>query len=121
MSTSPPLVQLGAAPTLMPFASSSLRPRFLRKEADSDEESETSSSGGEDDLEEDFPEEAQVEEDPADEVAPGKRKKPPPITISLKRVCKVPYFVSFRLGFRYLLWFLSVQACSCLRSAGIRV
>ncbi|CAL9134246.1 unnamed protein product [Musa acuminata var. zebrina] len=84
----------------MPFASSSLRPRFLRREADSDEESETSSSGGEDDLEEDFPEEAQVEEDTADEVAPGKRKKPPPITISLKRVCKVCKQSGHEAGFR---------------------
>ncbi|URD83860.1 WD domain, G-beta repeat [Musa troglodytarum] len=84
----------------MPFASSSSRPRFLRREADSDEESETSSSGGEDDLEEDFPEEAQVEEDAAVEVAPGKRKKPPPITISLKRVCKVCKQSGHEAGFR---------------------
>ncbi|WOL16542.1 protein DAMAGED DNA-BINDING 2 [Canna indica] len=89
----------------MPFASSSSRPRFLRRAPDSDEESESSSSySGEDDFEEDFPEEVVAEEerkeDTADEVAPGNRKRPPPITISLKKVCKVCKEAGHEAGFK---------------------
>ncbi|URD80747.1 WD domain, G-beta repeat [Musa troglodytarum] len=84
----------------MPFASSSSRPRFSGGRLTPTRRKLNSSSGGEDDLEEDFPEEAQVEEDAAVEVAPGKRKKPPPITISLKRVCKVCKQSGHEAGFR---------------------